>query len=45
MRAALDAHAPGERPDRSAIEARIGPLVAPPAEGRARERRSRRSAA
>jgi 5-methyltetrahydrofolate--homocysteine methyltransferase len=45
MRAALDAHAPGERPDRSTIEARIGPLVAPPAEGRSRERRSRRSAA
>jgi 5-methyltetrahydrofolate--homocysteine methyltransferase len=45
MRAALDAHAPGVRPDRAAIEARVGPLAAPPAEGRTRERRNRRSAA
>jgi 5-methyltetrahydrofolate--homocysteine methyltransferase len=42
MRAALDRHAPGERPDRAAIEARVGPLVSPPAEGRVRERRGRR---
>jgi 5-methyltetrahydrofolate--homocysteine methyltransferase len=42
MRAALDAHAPGARPDRAAIEARVGPLVSPPADGRVRERRSRR---
>jgi 5-methyltetrahydrofolate--homocysteine methyltransferase len=45
MRAALDEHAPGTRPDRAAIEARIGPLVSPPAEGRTRERRGRRGAA
>jgi hypothetical protein len=42
MRAALDRHAPGERPDRAAIEARVGPLVSPPSEGRVRERRGRR---
>lgn len=45
MRAAIDAHAPGTRPDRAAIEARVGPLVSPPAEGRTRERRSRRGSA
>ena len=44
MRAALDQHAPGTRPDRAAIEARVGPLVSPPSEGRARERRGRRGA-
>jgi 5-methyltetrahydrofolate--homocysteine methyltransferase len=44
MRAALDQHAPGSRPDRAAIEARVGPLVSPPAEGRTRERRGRRGA-
>jgi 5-methyltetrahydrofolate--homocysteine methyltransferase len=42
MRKALDAHTPNGRPDRAAIESRIGPLVAPPSEGRARERRGRR---
>ncbi len=44
MRAALDRHARGTRPDRSAIEARVGPLLNPPSEGRARERRGRRNA-
>ncbi len=44
MRAALDEHAPGSRPDRAAIEARVGPLVSPPADGRTRERRGRRGA-
>lgn len=43
MRAALDQHAPGARPDRAAIERSIGPLVnPPPADGRVRERRGRR---
>jgi 5-methyltetrahydrofolate--homocysteine methyltransferase len=42
MRAAIDAHRPNGRPDRAAIEARVGPLVAPPSEARGRERRSRR---
>jgi 5-methyltetrahydrofolate--homocysteine methyltransferase len=42
MRASIDEHAPGSRPDRTLIEARIGPLVNPPSEGRARERRGRR---
>jgi 5-methyltetrahydrofolate--homocysteine methyltransferase len=42
MRAAIDAHTRGERPDRAAIEAQVGPLVAPPSEGRTRERRGRR---
>ena len=43
MRAALDAYGPGERPNRATVEARIGPLVAPPNEGgRVRERRGRR---
>jgi 5-methyltetrahydrofolate--homocysteine methyltransferase len=42
MRKALDAHAPSGRPDRAAIEARVGPLLAPPSEGRTRERRGRR---
>ena len=45
MRAAIDQHAPGLRPDRAAIEARVGPMVNPPAEGRTRERRGRRGAA
>ena len=44
MRAAIDQHAPGARPDRAAIEARVGPLVNPPSEGRTRERRGRRGA-
>jgi len=44
MRAAIDSHAPGPRPDRALIEASIGPLAAPPAEnagegGRRRRRR------
>jgi hypothetical protein len=43
MRAAIDEHTPGSPPDRSLIEARIGPLVSPPAEGRA-PRRTRRNA-
>ena len=43
MRAALDTYRPGQRPDRVAIEATIGPLVNPPGEGRARERRGRRA--
>jgi 5-methyltetrahydrofolate--homocysteine methyltransferase len=43
MRRALDDHRPGARPDRAAVESRIGPLVAPPNEGgRVRERRGRR---
>ena len=43
MRAALDAHQAGERPDRAEIEQRIGPMVNPPSEnGRVRERRGRR---
>jgi 5-methyltetrahydrofolate--homocysteine methyltransferase len=45
MRKALDQHAPGSRPDRASIEARVGPLANPPSEGRARERRGRRGAA
>jgi 5-methyltetrahydrofolate--homocysteine methyltransferase len=44
MRAAIDQHSPGSRPGRTEIEARIGPLVSPPSEGRARERRGRRAA-
>lgn len=36
MRKVLDEHAPGSRPDRAAIEARVGPLVSPPSEGRSR---------
>jgi len=44
MRRALDGYAPRSRPDRAAIEAQIGPLVAPPSEGgRVRERRGRRA--
>jgi methionine synthase I (cobalamin-dependent) len=43
MRAALDGYVVNGRPDRAAIETRIGPLVAPPNEGgRVRERRGRR---
>ena len=45
MRGALDRHARGSRRDRAAIESRVGPLASPPAEGRIRERRSRRGAA
>ncbi len=44
MRGALDEHTPGTPPDRALIEARIGPLVSPPAEERARVRRGRRGA-
>jgi len=42
MRKALDEYSPGERPDRAAIESLLGPLASPPAEGRSRERASRR---
>ena len=43
MRAALDGYVPNSRPDRTTIEARIGPLAAAPNEGgRVRERRGRR---
>jgi 5-methyltetrahydrofolate--homocysteine methyltransferase len=45
MRKAIDEHAPGSRPDRASIEARVGPLANPPSEGRTRERRGRRGAA
>jgi len=45
MREAIDQHAPGTRPDRAVIEARVGPMLNPPSEGRARERRGRRGAA
>jgi len=40
MRRALDAHAAGTRPDLAAVEAALGPLVAPPVVGG--ERRVRR---
>ncbi|MGH6923694.1 MAG: betaine--homocysteine S-methyltransferase [Propylenella sp.] len=43
MRAAVDGHAPRPRPDRTSIEERVGPLVNPPSERGARERRSRRA--
>jgi 5-methyltetrahydrofolate--homocysteine methyltransferase len=39
MRAALDQHTRDERPDRAAIEARLGPLVSPPSEGKVRRPR------
>lgn len=42
MRKALDEHSPGGPPDRGTIESLLGPLASPPAEGRGRERRSRR---
>ncbi len=44
MRVVIDQHAPRPRPDRSAIEERVGPLVNPPGDGqgRTRERRGRR---
>jgi 5-methyltetrahydrofolate--homocysteine methyltransferase len=42
MRAALDKHTPGGRPDRAVIEAMLGPLASPPSEGRTRERASSR---
>jgi 5-methyltetrahydrofolate--homocysteine methyltransferase len=45
MREAIDQHAPGTRPDRAVIEARVGPMLNPPSEGRARVRRGRRGAA
>ena len=38
MRQALDSHDPGARPDRELIEARIGPLTAPPSENQAPRR-------
>jgi 5-methyltetrahydrofolate--homocysteine methyltransferase len=42
MRAAIDDHTPRSRPDRPAIEERVGPLVNPPSERAPRERRERR---
>jgi 5-methyltetrahydrofolate--homocysteine methyltransferase len=45
MREAIDGHAPGERPSRASIEARVGPMISPPSEGRTRERRGRRGGA
>jgi len=45
MRESIDRHAPRAKPDRSLIEQRVGPLLNPPSERRARERRGRRSAA
>ena len=42
MRAALDSHTPGAKPDRALIEAILGPLASPPSEGRGRERSSSR---
>lgn len=44
MRAALDAYQPGPRPDRAAIEAKLGKLVAPPRDAQAGDgRRARRA--
>lgn len=43
MRRALEAHAPGPRPDLAAVIAALGPLVSPPAAA-GQKRRSRRSA-
>jgi methionine synthase I (cobalamin-dependent) len=43
MRKAMDTHTPGPRPDRAAIETKIGPLVAPPRAADAEGRRPRRS--
>lgn len=45
MRDAIDGHARSARPDRATIEARIGPMVSPPAEQRTRQRRGRRGVA
>jgi len=42
MRAALDSHTPGAKPDRALIETMLGPLASPPSEGRTRERASSR---
>ena len=42
MRKALDGISRTAGPTRAIIEARVGPLVAPPSEGRVRERRGRR---
>ncbi len=43
MREAIDAHKPGQRPDRSTIEAHLGAMVAPPpASDRVRARANRR---
>ena len=43
LRAALDAHTPGERPDVTRIVAVLGPLQAPPADDDASQRAKRRS--
>jgi 5-methyltetrahydrofolate--homocysteine methyltransferase len=43
MRRAIDDHARGPRPDRAAIEARIGPLVAPPRDQATPKRRRRQA--
>lgn len=44
MRVALDAYQPGPRPDRGAIEAKLGKLVAPPRDAQAGDgRRTRRA--
>ena len=42
MRAAIDAYQPGERPDRAALEDRLGALVNPPLEAGAKGRRGGR---
>jgi methionine synthase I (cobalamin-dependent) len=42
MRIAMDSHVPGPRPDRVAIEAKIGALVAPPREAGGEVRRPNR---
>lgn len=42
MRAAVDGHTPGDRPDRALIEAKLGALASPPNESGPRERTSRR---
>lgn len=42
MRAALDFHSPGDKPDRAAIEGALGALVAPASQARPRERQRRR---
>ena len=43
MRAAIDAHQPGARPDRAEIESRVGPMLSPPSQATPRARRGRRS--
>ena len=42
MRRAIDAHVAGPRPDLSSIEARVGPLIAPPRAGQTARRRTGR---